>query len=206
MAIATFTELKSAIGDWLNRDDLTAVVPSFIALAEARINRELRHYDMETRSTASLTGRYLALPTDWLQTIRVHLTAQGQPDLELVSQNDMAQMRGNSNDTSGRPRYFAVTAGELEVFPTPDETYEIEIVYFAKVEALSDSNASNWLLSRYPDVYLYGALVHSAPYLSDDPRAQTWAALYQSAIDAANAESRAAKFSGSGLRMLIRSY
>lgn len=206
MSIATFAELKSAIGDWLNRDDLTAVIPSFISLAEARINRDLRHYDMETRSTANLTGRYLALPSDWIETVRVHLTATGQPDLELISQNDMAQKRGNSEDTAGRPRFYAVTAGQLEVYPTPDETYEVEIVYVARVAALSDSNPGNWLLSKYPDVYLYGALVHSAPYLVDDQRAQTWAALYQSAIDAANAESRAAKHSGTGLRMLIRSY
>ena len=72
--------------------------------------------------------------------------------------------------------------------------------------ALSDSNASNWLLNYYADAYLYGSLVHSAPYLKDDARATVWAALYQSAIDAINAESERSKFGGSGRRMKIRSY
>jgi hypothetical protein len=118
----------------------------------------------------------------------------------------MAQLREQSGNTQGRPRFYAVTAGEFEFFPTPDGSYQSELVYYANVPALSDSNTSNWLLSKYPDIYLYGALVHTAPYLDEDQRAQTWAALYQSAIDAANRESEKARHSGSGLRMLIRSY
>ena len=39
MAIGTFDELKTSIGDWLNRDDLTAVITDFITLAEAQFNR-----------------------------------------------------------------------------------------------------------------------------------------------------------------------
>ena len=35
MALTNFTELKSSIADFLNRDDLTSVIPTFIALAEA---------------------------------------------------------------------------------------------------------------------------------------------------------------------------
>lgn len=206
MTLSTFSELKSAIQDFLNRDDLASVVPTFIALAEARINRDLRHFNMETRSTATLSGRYIALPDDWIETIRIHVSGDGGPDLELVSQNDMAQMRGRSNDTGGRPRFYAVTAGQLEVYPTPDAAYDLEIVYVGKVPALSDSSATNWLLSAYPDIYLYGSLVHSAPYLTDDGRTQVWAALYQSAMEAANMESRKGKHSGTGLRMMVRNY
>jgi len=42
--------------------------------------------------------------------------------------------------------------------------------------------------------------------LKDDARIQVWAALYQNAISAINAESEATKFGGSGRRMKIRSY
>jgi hypothetical protein len=80
------------------------------------------------------------------------------------------------------------------------------LYYISELPALSDSNTSNWLLEHYPDAYLYGSLIHSAPYLKDDARLQVWAALYQSAIDAINAESEKAKFGGSGRRMKIRAY
>lgn len=206
MAITTYAELQSAISDWLNRDDLASVVPTFISLAEARINRELRHFNMVKRSTAAADTRYSTPPGDWLETVRFHITDNPPSDLELISQNDMAQIREQSGNTQGRPRFYAVTAGEFEFLPTPDQSYTSELVYYADIPTLSDSNTSNWLLSKYPDIYLYGALVQSAPYLDEDQRTTTWAALYQSAVDAANMESEKARHSGSGLRMLIRSY
>ena len=49
MAITNFTELKSNIADWLNRDDLTNVIPTFISLSEKQMNRSVRHYKMIVR-------------------------------------------------------------------------------------------------------------------------------------------------------------
>jgi hypothetical protein len=42
MTIATYAELVSEMGDWLNRTDLTAKIPTFVRLFEARMNRRLR--------------------------------------------------------------------------------------------------------------------------------------------------------------------
>ena len=35
MAITTYSELKTSIANFLDRDDLTSVIPDFISLAEA---------------------------------------------------------------------------------------------------------------------------------------------------------------------------
>ena len=75
MSITTYAELQSAVGDWLNRDDLSPVVTSFISLAEARINRDLRHRQQETRSALTVGARYVDLPADWLETIRIQIDA-----------------------------------------------------------------------------------------------------------------------------------
>lgn len=203
MAISTYAELRSAVADWLNRDDLAAVVPSFIALAEADINRSLRDYRMEKRSTAALDAQYSALPNDWVETIRLSLTGSTSR-VELASDGALAEMRAMRGDIVGRPTHYAHTAGGLELFPTPDQTYDAELVYFAKVPALSDTVTTNWLLAAAPDVYLYGALVQSAPYLKDDARAAVWAGLYQNAITNLNSASERARHSGSGLRLRIR--
>ena len=58
MAITTYAELKSSIANWLNRDDLTAVIPDFIALAEAQIARDIRHWRQEKRVTTSVNEQY----------------------------------------------------------------------------------------------------------------------------------------------------
>ena len=206
MSITTYTELKATIADWLLRDDLTAVIPTFIALAETDMQRRIRHWRMEKRSTAQIDTQYSAIPADFLEAIRFHVTSGGTKPLELISQAELLDRKHQSMNTSGSPSFYALTAGEIEVYPVPNGTYTAELYYYSAIPALSDTNATNWLLDAYNDAYLYGALIHSAPYLSDDARLQTWSALYQTAIDAINAESDKSKFGGSGLRLKIRSY
>ena len=206
MPITTYAELKTNIADFLNRDDLTSVSSTFVSLAEADLNRQIRHWRQEKRSTASIDTQYSAIPADMLEVIRFYITSGDTRPLELISQSQMLDRKFRNLNTSGQPAYYAVTAGELEVYPVPDGTYTSELYYFGKTPALSDSNTSNWILEHYPDAYLYGSLIHSAPYLKDDARIQVWAALYQSAIDSINQASEKAKFGGSGRRMKIRAY
>lgn len=202
----TYATLKTAIADFLNRDDLTSVIPTFIALAEADMQRKLRHWRMEERATAQLDTQFSAIPADWVETIRFYLTTGETSRLELISQAEMIDRKQADGNVNGRPSYYAMTGAQFELYPIPDGTYASELLYFAKIPALSDSATTNWLLTNAPDAYLYGALIHSAPYLKDDARIQVWAALYQSAIDNLNTSSNDARHSGTGLRMKIRSF
>lgn len=204
MTITTYATLKTAIADFLNRDDLTSVIPTFIALAESRIGRDLRHWRMEKRSVAELDTQYSAIPADFLQPIRLQLTDGETGEVAPISTAQMLQLRGDRNDQTGMPTHYALTAGGIELYPTPDDTYNASLVYYARIPALSDSNTVNWLLTEAPDVYLYGALVHTAPYLKDDARIQIWEALFAQGIDRMNASSDDAKYGGTGLVMKIR--
>lgn len=199
MSISTYTELKDAIADFLLRTDLDAAIPTFIRLAEARMDRDVRHWRQEKRSVAQLDGQYSAIPADYLRPIRLQITDAPTSEVAPISTAQMLQLRGDRNDRVGRPTHYALTAGSLELYPTPDNTYNASLVYYGRVAALSDSNATNWLLTEAPDAYLYGALVHSAPYLKDDPRISVWASLYTSAIEALNKTSDDAKYGGAGL-------
>ena len=206
MAITTYAELQTSITNWLNRDDLTAVTPDFISLTEASINRDLRHYKMINRVDATLDSRYVQMPTDWMETVRFSITSGNTYRIELISRDDMLEYRQNTADVSGRPRFYANIGDTIEVFPTPDAEYQMQLQYYAKTPALSNTNTANWLLTTAPDIYLYGALVQSAPYLNDDARIQTWAALYQSVLDSLQKASDDTRFAGSGIRMRVTSY
>jgi hypothetical protein len=206
MAITTYAELKTSITDFLNRDDLDTVAPTFISLAEADLQRRVRHWRGEKRSSAEIDTQYSAIPADFLEAIRFYITGGDTRPLELISQAELLDRKFRNLNTSGQPAYYAITAGEIEVYPVPDATYTSELYYNSRIPALSDSTTTNWLLEYYPDAYLYGSLVHSAPYLKEDARLQTWAALYQNAVDAINTESESSKFGGSGRRLKIRSY
>jgi hypothetical protein len=206
MAITTYAELKSSIANWLNRDDLTSVIPDFISLTEAGINRDLRHYKMINRVDATLDSRYVQMPADWLETVRFGITSGTTYRLELVSRDDMLEYRQNTSDIAGIPKFYANIGDTIEVFPTPAAEYQMQLQYYAKTPALSDSNTTNWLLTDAPDIYLYGSLIQAAPYLNDDARAETWAALYSAAMQSMQKASDDTRFAGSGLRMRVTSY
>jgi hypothetical protein len=206
MAITTYSELKTAVANWLNRDDLTSVIPDFITLAEVDINRKLRHYKMIERVDATLDSRYVQVPADWLETVRFNITATFTRRLDLIGTEDMLEKREANGDTTGIPQYYAQIGEAIEVFPTPAAEYPMQLAYYAEIPSLSDSNTYTWLLQSDPDVYLYGALMHSAPYLLDDARTQNWASLYQNALASLQKSSDDTRFGGSGRRIIISSY
>lgn len=203
MALTTYTELKAAIADWLLRDDLTAVIPSFIALAEADMNRRLDHWRMEAQSSLSVSSQFTTLPTDFLQPMALSIASTSPVRAEMVSRADMQDRRYRNGDTAGVPCFYAITKGQLEVYPTPDTTYTATLTYRAIPAALSDGNASNWVLTYHPDIYLMGALSMAAPYLNDDARIGTFKGLYEKAIADANEQSSRAQWGASGLRLKI---
>lgn len=201
MAITNYSELKTAIADFLNRDDLTSAIPTFISLAEADIARKVRHWSQEKRVTTNVDQRYEGLPSDFLEAVRVQLN-DGQ--LRPMSSDQMASERKRQQDTAGEPKYFYLSANQIELYPTPSESTELSLLYYARVPALSDSEPTNWMLTNNPDVLLYGALVHSAPYLQEDARSALWAGLYQNAVDSLNRESNITQASGGALVMRVK--
>ena len=206
MAITSYATLQTTIADFLNRDDLTTAIPTFIQLAEAQMNREIRHYSMESRvqSVQDQGDQYMQIPSDWLETIRLILTGSGTSVVELISLSGMADKRAKTEDAAGTPAFYCHVDSQFELFPTPSESTNFELLYYQKIPALADDNTSNWLLETAPDIYLYGALLHSAPYLAEDARVAVWAQMYSAAVQNLNNQSERVKNSGTGIRLNIR--
>lgn len=204
MAITTYSELQSAIADWLLRDDLTSVIPSFIDLAEAKFNRRIRDYRMVKRATATVDTGYFVVPTDWLENIRFQLNTTPITTLEYVTPDQAAEEKVLFS-SNGRPKFFTMIGGEFQVVPAPDSnTYTGELTYYRTIPALTDETTTNWLLAAAPDIYLYGTLMEAAPYLDDDARVQTWGALLERAMNDLQIESDRARIGSSSIRMRAR--
>jgi hypothetical protein len=182
MALDTFAGLKATIADYLNRDDLTAIIPSFITIAEAKFNRKLRTRQMIKRANAQIETAFFAYPSDWLQAKEFQLNTNPIVRLQFVTEAYGDELKANRYVSIGQPAYYTITGTQLEFIPTPDSTYSAELTYYAKIPALSDSNTSNWLLAYAPDLYLYGALMEAAPYLKDDERLPVWSQMYISSL------------------------
>ncbi len=193
MSITTYAELKTSIADFLDRDDLTSKTGTFISLAEAEISRDLRHWRQEKRINTSVNEQYENLPTDWLRINSVQHAGGGL--ISSVSASELQSLRA-ATTTTGKPRYMRLNSNQIELYPVPDQAYVVEVTYLAQTPALTDAAPSNWLLEYAPDLLLYGALKHSAPYLGEDSRLAVWGSLYASGIEALNSETESAVVSG----------
>ena len=207
MAVNSYSALQASIADFLNRSDLTAVIPDFITLAEAQFNRNIRHRKMVERATATLDSEYSAVPGDWLESIRFQINTNPITVMEFVSPDQAAMLKG-ANSASGKPIYYTQIGQQFQVIPAPDSgsAYTGELTYYAKIPALTVSNTSNWLLVEAPDLYLYGSLLQAAPYLQDDQRITVWGALYDRAISDLKVSDERSRMSTSALRMRARSF
>jgi hypothetical protein len=153
---------------------------------------------MVKRATADIDGQFTALPDDWLEAINVQLNTNRIWPLQALSPELADELRGGSH---GGVKNYVIVGETIEFIPPPhvDSMAAVEMTYYASIPALSDMQQSNWLLQSSPDLYLYGSLVQSAPYLRDDERLATWGGLFEKArVDLQDAESRA-MFSGSTL-------
>lgn len=189
--ITDTASLTSAVTEYLAREEdatLIARIPSFIQLTEAKLNRELMVRQMEVRATAlvnmaSAEPEFISLPLNFQSMRRIRLSSVGgKPYLNYRTPMQIDEARVSSANVTGRPTDFTIFGSEIELCPTPGEAFTVEMVFRANLPSLN-SNTSNWLLALAPDVYLYGILLETAPYIKEDGRIQTWGAGYTSAID-----------------------
>lgn len=188
--IADYASLQTAVTEYLARDQdttLIARIPSFIQLAEAKFNRQLFVRQMEQRATAltdttSSEPEFISLPADFRSMRRIRLSSvTRKPHLEFMSGIQLDEFRSKIANVPGHPRYFTIFGDEIEIAPTPDADCTIEMVYRQNIPPLAD-NSTNWLLVLAPDLYLYGALLESAPYIKEDSRIQTWGLGFSTAL------------------------
>lgn len=200
--ISNYGDLQTSIADWLNRSDLTARIPDFIALAEADLNRSLRVRDMIVRATATISAQYTPLPTDYLKTETLQLDTNKAHELVYKSPEQMRLERRRLYSIPGEPRIYTSLGTLLEVGPTPDMAYTAELAYYQKIPPLR--TGVNWLITKSPDLYLYSSLMHSAPFLKDAEMLQTWTVAYDRILARVKAEDEEAKFSGATPRVSFR--
>lgn len=170
MAITSYSTLKTAIADWLNRADLDQQIPDFIALAESTLSDVLRSSFMVTSSTVALTAGKATLPATALEIVYSQVASTPNEPLEQITPQQLLMLRRARTKSASNPRFFAVVGRELLVTPSPAGALSLDLNYYQKIPALSDGSPTNWLLTEAPHVYLYTSLLHATPFLMDDAR------------------------------------
>lgn len=197
MAITTYAELQTSVANFLARDDLTAQIPDFIALAEARMGRELDTRSQIKRVTAETVAgaEFIDLPTDLRKIQGIKVNSNPVKLLDYATPYDYYNLTP-SNGT-GTPSYYTVVGTAIGLRPIPDSVLTIEMIYSDDIDALSSTNTANTILTRHPDAYLFGALAAASVFLMDDARAAQFDQVFSRTIGEMKRDTDDAKFGGS---------
>lgn len=178
MSITTYAELLTAAQNWMGRSDsnIQARIPEFITLTEGVLNygsedpqfpiKRLRCRQMEARDEASVDAEYENISnwvSDFIELRQVKLNSDPVVYLRYLTPQEFDQRYVSSQ--GGNPQAFTIVGSQLRFGPTPSSAVDVEIFYYQKIPALTASATTNWLLTAYPNVYLYGVLYHAAPYV-----------------------------------------
>lgn len=202
MALATYTDLQTSIGAFLNRGDLATVIPDFIALFEARARRDLKSWLRFTLTATNVTADY-ALPATVQEVLSVNWNdgPNGAHNFacRLVTKEEYQgwmETASIGSATAGQMIYvdadIDTPTTTLRFWPPATATGPIanlKIEATKVIPALSASQATNALLREAPDAYLYGSLAESAPYLMHDERVEVWASRAKEALRALRVET-----------------
>ncbi|HEX3156701.1 MAG TPA: hypothetical protein VHV32_18880 [Candidatus Angelobacter sp.] len=199
MSLADWTGLTSSISSWIHRADSTAIAPDLISLFEAEFNNEARVRQMESETSITSSGGAIAHPTDWIGWKIIKQTYNGVTYNLPISGDEYATDR-TVGDTSAPPRYAVVVGAKTYVRPA-DDGLIYPTVYYASLPALSASQTTNWLLTKYPNLYLFGSLLFLSAYNINDDRIPVWKAARDDAMARLKADSKRAKFGHSTLQM-----
>jgi hypothetical protein len=170
MTIQTYSDLQSAIANWIARTDLSANIVDFIALFESAANRRLRLRQQEATAALTPSLSVATLPADYLAWRRVTWTGQFPRELEYVHPSYLHALYPTL--PAGTPRLFTIEGGNLTVAPSDSSVLAFD--YFQRIPALSNTSTSNWLLAAAPDLYLFGALAEAHGFVKDAESLALW--------------------------------
>jgi hypothetical protein len=190
MTIASYSDLQSSLQSWANRSDLP--VSDLILLTEARFNRDVNFRQLEPDK--ALTGvpgsRFIALPTQFSEPRVLWIEwSWGREQLRNVEASSML-----TRTNAGRPYYWTIDNTNIAFERPLDIAYAFSFRMTQQV-ALSASTPTNYVLTNYPDIYLYGGLVQAALWMKDPEMLKTFEAAYQQAVNSTNQqEARSQSF------------
>jgi hypothetical protein len=122
--------------------------------------------------------------------------------VEIVSMDKFSGVReGASNIGSQQPFVATMVGDRLMLAGAPGAADPYTLFYLGRLLPLSSSNTTNRILKDAADALLYGALMHSAPYIGDDARIQLWGTLYSQAKEAYRRFEWKSRTSGGPLRV-----
>ena len=193
----SYATLLADVELWLHRDDLSAVIPTFVSFAEAKFNERLRHRSMETEfAEVALVNSEALLPTDFKGFKYLVSTTDPEQPLKLVTLEFLKSQQANTS----RARYYAIDGSIIVCYPSGGS---VKGVYYAKIPSL-ETASTNWLDDYRHDLYVYETLSHACMYIKDVASSKMYEAKSDAIIREITNSDKADTWSGSTMVVKAR--
>lgn len=197
MAITNYDELRKATSRWLATEDFDIDFDTFLQMCEVEIysnpDEPLKLLSLDTIATATTAtdSRFLALPNAINLNRKLTITIDGyQRGIQYTSPSNIV----TQESIKGIPEFYTISNNQIEFDRIPDGAYEVTINYQMQDDALTTTNQTNAILTRYPNIYLYGCVLQGWILLQDDQQEAKYGAYFLNAIKDANRREREIKY------------
>lgn len=188
MSLSTCAELKASVASWSTKTSLTTQIPDFIAWAHEEIGRRLRAPVLYARADVAVSGETAAAPDGFLAAKRFYLDVSPRVVLHVTDSGHLIDLTAQYG-TGAYPTHFAVEGTDTLAFaPLFSGSATGKLLFYKAPELLVEDDDTNVVLTKYPFLYLYGALEALFRYLEDDNNAQIYGGQFGALLDSINAE------------------
>lgn len=170
-----YTQLQAQVATWLNRTDLTAVIPDFLSLAEEKINRHLRVRQMETDLALTAITSNIITPASTIVDVK-SIWLDGYEGTPLIQQSFESVL---ANGLTGLPTAYAWKGLDLYF----NGAGSVRGVLYERIPELATAT-TNWLSESAPSLYLFGAMAEAKLFIEADP--SVWLGRFDATLNELN--------------------
>lgn len=187
-----------SIVSWLSHNALSTVGTQIVQEAESWIYRRLRHWQMLTSTSGTLTASSttIAVPADFLEDKRFRLTGTVTGNVTRKTIQEVIgamQYDGNGNRVAQQPQIMFNDKGNFQFDSPCDQAYPFTMWYYQQPTALSTSNTTNFLTTTYPRLMRATTCLCASEFMKDSGAGNYdrtyWETGAQKELDTAQAES-----------------
>lgn len=181
MALANLSDLKTRVADYLARpfDDIATEFASAVEMIESELNTDpdFRVAEMEKIVSVPVANGVATLPSDFIE------------------------LRNVTNSNNNLGSYYL--SGFSLVFPSSDPNDSgisiVTVLYYASLPPLVNDADTNWLLTKYPQIYLYGILSELGFWLVDATQITAFGAKYTQSLEKLRGADRNKRWGGASV-------
>ena len=203
MALNSYSTIKDAVVEWLNREGFNDVddrVEDFIIMGQRRINRTVRIPPMEVKLELTIDSNGEAdIPTDFMDA-KYMVATEGTESVE-VSRGTYTQVKRLQTNGDGCPSMYDLEAGKILFGTTPGSGVTMTMIYYQELEFVTSSTAENWFSQYAPELILYAALIEASIYLRSFESRREYEGEYKKAIARLEKQQSLSEYSGSPLQV-----